>query len=166
MSKILDQIKNNAVPAGVMHSAAKGSLPLPPAETLEILVYLTQNPVFAEEARMSLARWDTDTTIQVVSDASAPPEVLGYFWLEGNRRPSLMPGLIENSAIPETMLMELASEERRESIRFLLASKRARSSPAVMEALQYNPALEPQELNELKSGSTIATEEAAQTDSE
>ena len=46
--KILEQIKNNAVPAGVMHSAAKGALPLPAAETLEILVHLTHNPVFAE----------------------------------------------------------------------------------------------------------------------
>jgi hypothetical protein len=165
MSKIIDQIKNNAVPAGVMHSAAKGALPLPPAEMLEILVYLTQNSVFGQEARMTLARWDVETTIQVVSDAAAPPEVLGYFWMEGNRRPSLMPGLIENPAIPETMLMELASEERRESIRFLLASKRARSSPAVVEALQYNPALEPQELDELKAVPT-ATEEAAQPDPE
>src|SRR5262249_32630141 len=164
MSKILDQIKNNAVPAGVMHSAAKGALPLPPAETLEILVYLTNNPVFSEEARMTLARWDTETTIQVVSDPSAPPEVLGYFWMEDNRRPSLMPGLIENPAIPETMLMELASEERRESIRFLLASKRARNSPAVMEALEYNSALEPQELNELKAFSSPASERPAQTD--
>jgi hypothetical protein len=158
MSKILEQIKSNAVPAGVVHSAAKGALPLPPAEMLEILVYLTHNPVFAKDARMTLARWDAESAITVVSDPASPAEVLSYYWMEGNRRPSLMPALIENPAIPESMLMELAGEASREVIGFLMTSKRARNSPAVVEALSINPALFPKELQELH-GASLAAEE-------
>jgi hypothetical protein len=153
MSKILDQIKSNAVPAGVVHSAAKGALPLPPAETLEILVYLTHNQVFAKDARMTLARWDAESAITVISDPSAPAEVLSYFWMEENRRPSLMPALIENPSVPESMLIELAGEPRRETISFLMASRRARNSPAIVEALSFNTALFPKELQELKGES-------------
>ncbi|HLW54201.1 MAG TPA: hypothetical protein VKW06_15295 [Candidatus Angelobacter sp.] len=150
MSKILDQIKRNEVPAAVMHSAAKGALPLEPGEMLEILVYLTHNAVFAQEARMTLARWDAESAVKILSDPNAPAEVLSYYWMEGNRRPSLMPALIENPAISEGMLMELAGESRRETIGFLMASPRARKSPAVIEALSVNPSLYPKELAELK----------------
>lgn len=166
MSKILEQIKNSAVPAGVMHSAAKGALPLPAAETLEILVHLTHNPVFAEQARMTLARWDADETIKVIADPKAPAEVLGYFWLPTNRRPALMPALIENPAIPEGMLMELAGEERREVVRYLLGSPRARGSAAVMEALTFNSVLEPQDLHEIKSQAQADEAPASASDDE
>src|SRR5262245_40309703 len=109
MSAIFDQIKSNTVPAGVMRTAAKGALPVPPAEMLEIMVYLTHNPVFGQEAKMTLAGWDLEATRRVVADPAAPPEVLGYYWMETNRRPALMAALIENPAISETLLMEAAS---------------------------------------------------------
>jgi hypothetical protein len=146
---VLDQIKRNAVPAQVMRSAAKGALPVEAGEMLEILVYLTRNPVFAQDAKMTLAGWDAVSAVEILADPAAPPEVLGYFWAEPNRRPVLMPTLIENPAISENLLMELAATGRREMAALLLASPRARSSPAVAEALASNPGLTPEELREL-----------------
>src|SRR5262249_38023700 len=67
-----------------------------------------------------------------------------------NRRPSLMPALIENSAIDENMLMEAAATGSREIVKLLLASPRARSAPGVVEALASNPQLLPEELRELR----------------
>lgn len=172
MSNVFDQIKRSAVPAAVMRSAAKGALPLPATEMLEILVYLTQNPVFAQDARMTLASWDAESAASVMRDAAAPPEVLGYFWTESNRRSSLMPALIANPTISENMLIELAGEPRRETISLLLASTRARSSPAVMEALHGNSAITPEQLRDLQgeteagaasSAAPIAGEDAAFT---
>jgi hypothetical protein len=148
--KILDQIKANAVPVGTMRTAARGALPVPAAEMLEILVYLTQNPLFAQDAKMTLAGWDLVSAVEVVADPAAPPEVLGYFWMPANRRPSLMPALIENTAITESMLVELAATCGRDTVNRLLASPRARSSPAVTEALAANPELAPEELQTLK----------------
>ncbi len=152
MASLLDQIKSNSVPAAVMRTAANGALPLPAGEMLEVLVYLTHNPVFRQDAKMTLAKWDVASAIEVMSDPAASPDVLGYFWLEENRRPALMPRLLENPAISENMLMEVASSCPRTMAGFLLASPRARSSPAVIEALSINPALTPEELQELQAG--------------
>lgn len=142
-------IKRNAVPAAVMRTAAKGALPLPAAEMIEILVFLTQNPIFAQDAKMTLAGWDPVSATECVASPSSPPEVLGYFWSEQNRRPILMPALIENPAIAEELLMELAAIAPREIVTMLLASPRARSSPAVVEALSTNHRLTRAELREM-----------------
>jgi hypothetical protein len=166
MSAIFDQIKSNAVPVGVMRTAAKGALPVESAEMLEILVYLTRNPVFGEDARMTLAGWDFASAVQVLSDPAAPPEVLGYYWMEANRRPGLMPALIGNPAIAETMVMELAMGAGREMVTALLASPRVRNSPALMEALASNPELTPKELQSLQGATPALAEEFAEEDGE
>jgi len=41
MPTMLEMIKASAVPANLMSAAANGSLAMPAAETLEVLVYLT-----------------------------------------------------------------------------------------------------------------------------
>jgi hypothetical protein len=149
MSAILDQIKRNALPAAVLRTAAKGALPLPGREMIEILVYLTHNPIFAQDAKMTLAGWDLQSAIETVSHADAPPEVIGYYWAEQNRRPAMMPALIENPGITDNMLMELAGEAPREIVSILLASARVRSQPGVIEALAANPRVLPAELQAL-----------------
>ncbi|HYX53555.1 MAG TPA: hypothetical protein VE783_08885 [Candidatus Limnocylindrales bacterium] len=150
MNRILDLIRRNQVPPAVMRTASKGALPLPATEMLEILVYLTQNPVFAQDARMTLAGWDLQSARETVQDPKAPPEVIGYYWSEQNRRPALMPYMIENPAISENMLIELAAACPREIINTLLASPRILSSPAVTEALATNPRLLPEDLKRLR----------------
>ena len=149
MSAILDQIKRNALPAAVLRTAAKGALPLPSREMIEILVYLTHNPIFAQDAKMTLAGWDLQSAIEAVSHADAPPEVIGYYWAEQNRRPAMMPALIENPGVTDNMLMELAGEAPREIVSILLASERVRSLPGVIEALTANPRVLPAELQAL-----------------
>jgi hypothetical protein len=158
MSKILDQIKRNTVPEGVLRSAAKGALPLEPAEMLEILVFLTQNPVFAQQAKMTLAGFDVVSAVEVVSDPAASPDVIGYFWMESNRRTPLMPAMIENPAVTENLLMEAAATGRREIVSLLLASPRARGSAAVVAALATNPSLTPEERRELQEEASPAEE--------
>src|ERR1051326_4808373 len=138
MAPIFELIKKNAVPVNVMRSAAKGALPLTAAESIEILVYLSRNPLFGQDARMTLAKWDAASAVEVLSKDTAAPEVLLYFWQEENRRPSLMPTLIENPAIPENSLIELAAQAPREIVTMFLASPRARASAGVVEALLTN----------------------------
>lgn len=150
MSSILESIKRNAVPASVMRTAAKGALPLPADQMLEVLVYLTQNPIFAQDARMTLASFDFESTVKIMATPQTAPEVLGYFWSPENRRPALMPALIENSSITETLLIELAVECPREIVTMLLASPRVRNSYALIEALGTNPHVEADELRRLR----------------
>jgi hypothetical protein len=151
MAPILELIKKNAVPVNVMRSAARGALPLPADETLEVLVYMAQHPLFGQDARMTLAGWDPQAALEVLSKDTATPEVLLYYWQPENRRPVLMPTLIENPAIPESLLMELADTASRETVKMLLASARARGTPGVVEALLGNANLTPEEAQELQS---------------
>lgn len=162
MAPILELIKKNAVPVNVMRSAAKGALPLSADEMLEVLVYLTQNPLFGQDARMTLAKWDAQSAMDVLRKQDAAAEVLLYFWQEKNRRPGLMPTLIENPAIPETLLMELGSTAPREIVIMLLASPRARHAPAVVEALLANEYLTPAEAEALRAESAPATQVGAE----
>jgi hypothetical protein len=152
MSPVLEDIKKNAVPVSVMRSAAKGALPVPAEEMLEVLVYLSQNPLFGQDARMTLAQWDASSAMEVLRKDTATPEVLLYYWQPENRRPVLMPTLIENQAIPDSLLMELADTGSRETVNMLLASARARSNPGVVEALLGNEYLTPIEAQALRSG--------------
>jgi hypothetical protein len=151
MAPILELIRKNAVPVNVMRSAALGSLPISSDETLEVLVYLTNNPLFGQDARMTLARWDAQSAMEVLGKETTAPEVLLYFWQEQNRRPGLMPTLIENPAIPENLLMELAGDGSREIVTMLLASARARTLPSVVEALSANEYVTPAEAEALRS---------------
>jgi hypothetical protein len=165
MAPILELIKKNAVPVNVMRSAALGALPISADETLEVLVYLTHNPLFGQDARMTLARWDAQSAMDVLSKDTTAPEVLLYFWDEHNRRPGLMPTLIENPAIPENLLMELAGGASREIVSMLLASARSRALPSVAEALLGNEYLTPVEAEALRSasaGAETAIEEVAE----
>lgn len=159
MSQMLDLIKRNAVPAAVMRSAAKGALSASPAEMLEILVYLAGNPVFGQEAKMTLAGWDQPSAIAAVSGSTIALEVLEYFWAAENRRPALMPALVENPRIPQQSLIELASSASREMAAVLLASPRVKKSAPVLRALVNNLQLAPAELQRVKA--VLAGEEDA-----
>jgi len=150
MAPILELIKKNAVPVNVMRSAAMGSLPISADETLEVLVYLTNNSLFGQDARMTLARWDAQSAMDVLGKETTAPDVLLYFWQEQNRRPGLMPTLIENPAIPENLLMELAGDGSREIVNMLLTSARARALPSVVEALSANEYVTPAEAEALR----------------
>jgi len=161
MAPILELIKKNAVPVNVMRSAALGSLPISSDETLEVLVYLTNNALFGQDARMTLARWDAQSAMEVLRKQTTAPEVLLYFWQEQNRRPGLMPTLIENPAIPETLLMELAGDGSREIVTMLLASERARALPSVVEALSANEYVTPAEAEALRSSIAKPAEQKA-----
>jgi hypothetical protein len=67
MAPILELIKKNAVPVNVMRSAARGALPLSSDEALEVLVYMAQHPLFGQDARMTLAGWDAQSALEVLS---------------------------------------------------------------------------------------------------
>jgi hypothetical protein len=145
---MIDLIKQSEVPANVMRSASKGALALPAAEMIEILVYLAATPLFGDEARMTLASWDEAACRAVCSDPASPGDVLEYFL--HNRRPRLMPALLENPAIPESALLEIAQEHSAESVQLLLATARAKASANVLQALTSNPVLMPSQVQQVR----------------
>jgi hypothetical protein len=150
MPRMIELIRQSAVPADILRTAARGALALPPAEMIEILVHLAQNPVFAQQAGMTLAGWDEPSALAVASDPHAPPAVLDYFSHPENLRLRLLPALLENPALPESRLREIADGASREIIPLLLASCRVQTTAAVLHALAGNQRLEDCEVQHVR----------------
>jgi hypothetical protein len=142
MPRMIELMREAAVPANIMRAAARGALALPPAEMIEILVYLAENPVFAQQSRMTLAGWDERSALAAVSDPHTPPAVLDYFSKPENLRPRLLPALLENPSVPESRLLEIAQHASQEIISIMLASPRVQSCSSALHALMHNQHLQ------------------------
>lgn len=145
MANILELIKRSAVPDGVMRTAARGELSIPPAEMLEILVYLADHSSLAGEAQSTLANWNEVTCKEVLADPATPREVLNYFISSANHRTTLLATLFENPSVSEGALAGVAETAQRTTLDVLLHSQRVRRSPEVLRAVRRNPCLTPQE---------------------
>lgn len=142
MSRMIELIRAAAVPSNIVQSAAKGTLAMPAAEMIEILVYLAlHNDVFGKQARLTLAGWEEKSARAIASDLSAPKEVLDYMVAPENVRSVLLPILLENVSVSESALVGLAAAASRENVDLLLKSARVNMSPAILHALRANPNL-------------------------
>jgi hypothetical protein len=166
---MLDLIRTSQAPSNLMQFAARGALAVPPEETIEILVYLAiHHKLFGERSRLTLAGWDEKASRIVVADPNTSPEVLGYFTSLENLRIALLPQLAENPSVSEEALDALAVSGSRSVVEVLLTSKRFLNSPRLLQALQANPNLRPNELEEVgkKLAAVETTSEAVETTSE
>jgi hypothetical protein len=140
MPRMIELIRASAVPATLVHSAARGALALPAAEMIEILVHLANhNKIFGQQARMTLAGWEEKSSLAAAADPKTSLEVLQYLTSADNLRPVLLPALLENPSVPEESLVALASAASREVVQAMQASPRVQQSAAIRRALTENP---------------------------
>src|ERR1700756_3791994 len=157
MARTIDQLRASKLPSNMMQFAARGALQVPPAENIEILVYLAlHNKVFGELARMTLAGWDEKACLAAASDPQTTREVLDYFISPDNVRPRLLHALLENPSVPEAQIVKLASSAMRDTVEIILKSKRALSLPRVVNTLSSNPYLRKEEAAQLRKKPTDA----------
>jgi len=148
MPRMIDQIRASKLPSNMMQFAARGALSVPPAENIEILVFLAKyNKVFGDVARMTLAGWDAKASFDAASNPQTPGQVLDYFM--ENLRPQLLPALLENPAVAQETLAKFAISASRESIETMLKSSRVRRSEAILDCLRSNPYLNKGESEEI-----------------
>ncbi len=151
MSRMIDQIRASKLPSNMMQFAARGALSVPPAENIEILVYLARNnKIFGDLARMTLAGWDEKASLAAASDPETPREVLDYLISPDNLRPKLLPALLENPTVPESEIAKFAISASRESIEAMLQSSRIRTATSVLTALRSNPYLTKEKSEEVE----------------
>jgi hypothetical protein len=169
MRRMIDMIRSSSVSATVMQAAARGALAVPAVEMMEILVYLANhNKVFGQQARMTLAGWDEKASRETAGNPQAPAEVLDYLIAPENLRPRLLPALLENSAVADSKLIEMAEKGSREIVEAMRQSRRVQKSPAILRALSLNPnstdreAKEEEERTDLaESADSIGLEQAS-----
>jgi hypothetical protein len=139
MSRMIDLIRTSSVPANLMQAAARGALSVPAPEMIEILVHLaSQNRVFGQQARMTLAGWDEKSSLAAASDPATSKEVLEYLIAPENLRPQLLPALLENPSVSVETLITLAASGTKEVADALHNSPRAQRVPEVLSALASN----------------------------
>jgi hypothetical protein len=166
MPRMIELIRASAVPATLVHSAARGALALPAAEMIEILVHLANhNKIFGQQARMTLAGWEEKSSLAAAADPKTPQEVLQYLTSTDNLRPVLLPALLENPSVPEDSLVTLASAASREVVQVMQASPRVQQSAAIRRALNENPhttadVMKPQEIGTNEDVDEPANKEA------
>jgi hypothetical protein len=136
---MLELIRASALPAHQMMTAAKGALHLPPAETVEILVYLAEhNKIFSEPATLTLAGWDEESAKIIAADPKTAAPVLDYWLSPKNFRTSLFPLLLENQSVSISKLSELAKTLNGAWADMMLASPRVRASLQLLQDLNSN----------------------------
>jgi hypothetical protein len=142
MPRMIELIRASAVPSGLMQTAARGALAVPPQEMIEILVYLaTENKVFAERARLTLAGWEEGSAREAAANPATSKVVLHYLMDPQNLRPVLVPLLLENPSVSAESIMTLAVSATREQVEALLSSARVNATREILNALGSNPNL-------------------------
>lgn len=167
---MIDMIRSSAVSASLVQAASRGALLVPPAEMIEILVYLANhNKVFGQRARMTLAGWDEASCLAAASDPHTSQEVLDYFIAPENLRPRLLPALLENPGISEAILATMAGTGSREVVAAMLSSARVQKLPAILKTLASNPnapQTEPPHLEELRASPEIGATDSDESPAE
>lgn len=142
MPRTIDLIRASKLPSNMMQFAAKGALAVPPAENLEILVYLAKhNQVFGDVARLTLAGWDEKASLAAASDPKTAREVLNYLISPDNLRPKLLPALLENPSVLDSEIAKCAISASQASIVTMLKSERVRACKGILDSLRSNPYL-------------------------
>ena len=140
MPRMIDLIRVSALPSNLMQSASRGALKVPPEEMLEILVHLaTKNPIFGQQAKMTLASWDEASSRAAAANPKTAKEVLEYLITPHNLRPALLPALLENPSVREGLLVDLMESSSKEIIEAMMKSPRISRSPRLLEQLKKNP---------------------------
>ena len=156
MPRMIDLVRSSRLPSNLMQFAACGALSAPSGETIEILVHLAlHNNLFGAQAGLTLAGWDEKASRAAAADPQTIPEVLGYFVDIENLRTCLLPALAENPSVSEESLDRLAMSGSRPIVEILLKSRRVMNSPRLLEALQSNPNLQPNELAEMEKKTAV-----------
>jgi hypothetical protein len=151
MPRLIELIRQSAVPAGVIRSAAKGTLSLPPGEMVEVLVYLAEHSTnVKQDAQNTLAAWSDEPLSAVLADPNISPDVLDYFFAPSNCRPNVLKALMETGCVPDEKFVSIATAGVRDAITVLMSSERLRRAIPVLRALLQNPSLTSDEVSQIK----------------
>ena len=142
MSRMIDLIREAAVPASIIQSAARGELSIPDADSLEILVHLAlHDETYGEQARWTLEDWEEEALRSSAASTQTAPEVLQYLVAVENLRPSFLMAIMTNPSVPEPALLELAKYGPREAVLLMSDNARVSASIEILRALTKNPLL-------------------------
>ncbi len=141
---VVKAIITGTAPQPARLAAARGLLPLPQNDLLEILVALTTNsdPEIATAANETLEGESVDNLIDAAKADDSAPTVLSYLATQRGHSRELQEALILNTKTPDQALANLAATTSDGSLLEILAINQQRlvRSPEIIDAILSNSA--------------------------
>ncbi|MDR3764342.1 MAG: hypothetical protein P4M01_09630 [Acidobacteriota bacterium] len=140
MPRMADVIRDGSAPPSLMRRGAQGSLSVPAAEAVEILLMMAADHDYGAEAEQTLANWDEASLVAVAGDANTPVEVLAELLQRMSSRAPVVEALCENPAMPWGELEGIASRADENMLQAMMNSARVRSSSRLLDLMMANSA--------------------------
>lgn len=130
-------------PRPAQMAAARGMLPLPQADLLEILAALVRqsDAELAETAQATLAAQQKDELEFHLKSAEAAPSVLAYFAAQSSQPKQIHEAVLSNPRTPSTAIIKFARETSNGDLLELISFNQQLliSAPLIIDAIIANP---------------------------
>lgn len=143
VNPVVKAIIAGTAPRPAQFAAARGMLPLPQADLLEILVALARqsDPELAETARATLSSQNiNELEIFLKSDEAAPP-VLAYFAAQGDQPKQIHEAILSNPKTPSAAIIKFARETSSGELLEVISFNQQLliAAPPIIDAIIANP---------------------------
>jgi len=140
---VVKAVVSGTAPRPAQLAAARGILPLPQTDLLEILVALAGNTdaELAENARNTLALQDADELESVVKSADLAPPVLAYFAERDDQPKQIHEAILANPKTPNAAIISFARRTASGELLEILSLNQQLliAAPQIIDAIISNP---------------------------
>jgi hypothetical protein len=140
-SDLVQTILSGKAPKNIRLLIARGSAPLPPHQTLELIVALLKDhdPEIAAQSLQTLKSWDQEEITNHLKSDGCAQSVLNYF-AENEPSDSTLDAVILNPSVSGEIIAKLASTVSPQLLGKILDNHtRIIESPAIIESIKKNP---------------------------
>jgi hypothetical protein len=135
-------IIDGTAPAQAYMAAARGLLPLPQVDMLEVLVFLSKNSdtEISANASRSLDNQDTSSLTGILESSETAPSILEFFAFKKNLPERVYEAIISNPKTPDTAIVNFARQTQNGTLLELITFNQQRliRVPAIIDAILNN----------------------------
>ena len=140
---VVKAIITGTAPQPARLAAARGMLPLPQTDLLEVLVALAAetDAELAENARQTLASQETSEVESAVKSNETAPQVLAYFAEQDNQPKQIHEAIISNPRTPTASIINFARHTANGELLELISFNQQMliATPQIIDAIIANP---------------------------
>ncbi len=145
---VVKAVIEGSAPRPAQLAAARGILPLPQGDLLELLVNLAGggDAELANHAKQTLASQDTDALYGSISSNDVPASVLAYFAGREGLPKSIHEIIIANAKTPAAAIMDIAAQTKNGELLELISLNQQLliNNPKILESILNNPNRSPE----------------------
>jgi len=140
---VVKSIIEGTAPRPARLAAARGSLPLPQSDLLEVLVAFagSEDGELVQNAKHTLSAQNHDSLQSLIAAGEAAPQVLGYFIRQTSLPKHLHEAIITNAKTPSDAILDFAKTSDSGQLLELVSLNQQLliKTPAIIDAIVSNP---------------------------